>query len=401
MKHETIDLPTPRWAIPLLSPARYKGAYGGRGGGKSHEFGGMAVEAMALDKDLSIVCVREVQKTLTLSVKKLIETKITDMNLEREFEVQQSIIKRRNGSGVMAFQGMQDHTADSIKSLEGFRIAWVEEAQSLSARSLRLLRPTIRTPGSELWFSWNPDSPEAPVEFLRNNPPPNSVVVECNWRDNPFLPGELIEEMRYDRSGDPEIYAHVWEGAFITRSDRQIFGGKYSIEEFEPNGWEGPFYGADWGFSRDPTVLVEAWIAPDGRVAIRRECSRVGLEIDNTPSFWKASIPGSENHVIRADNARPETISHMRRHGFPRILGADKWKGSVEDGVEWLRSKGLLIHPSCTRATREARLYRYKVNRLGDILAQIDDAENHIIDALRYALAPLIARKGYDMKAMI
>ena len=357
-----------------------------------------------MDHDLRAVCIREVQKSLKFSAKQLIEDKIETLGVAHMFDVQSTEIKRKGGSGICIFQGMADHTADSIKSLEGFRVAWVEEAQSLSDRSLRLLRPTMRAPGAEIWASWNPDQPDDAIDaFFRGaTPPKDAIVVQANWSDNPWLPDEMRAEIEHDRSGDPETFAHVWQGAYNTRSDAQIFAGRYTIDEFEPGAnWDGPYYGADWGFANDPTVLVKCWILPDGRVAVEKESGKVGLDIDRTGDQWARDIPEAQQATIRSDSARPETISYMQRHGWRRITGVDKWKGSVEDGVDWLRTKGLLIHPRCQRAQREARLYRYKVNKAGDVLAQIHDAENHIMDAIRYSLAPLIRNKGRVGRAKV
>ena len=274
-----LEIKTPRWAVPLLQPARYKAAYGGRASGKSHVFAENLVEAMVMDHDLRAVCIREVQKSLKFSAKQLIEDKIETLGVAHMFDVQSTEIKRKGGSGICIFQGMADHTADSIKSLEGFRVAWVEEAQSLSDRSLRLLRPTMRAPGAEIWASWNPDQPDDAIDaFFRGaTPPKDAIVVQANWSDNPWLPDEMRAEIEHDRSGDPETFAHVWQGAYNTRSDAQIFAGRYRIEEFEPGAdWDGPYYGADWGFANDPTVLVKCWVLPDGRVAVEKESGKVG-----------------------------------------------------------------------------------------------------------------------------
>ncbi|WP_103171592.1 PBSX family phage terminase large subunit [Paracoccus sp. SY] len=392
-----LEIDTPRWALPLLQPARYKGVWGGRASGKSHVMAENLVEAMVMDADLRAVCIREVQKSLKFSAKQLVEDKIKAMGVGHLFDVQAVEIKRKGGAGVCIFQGMQDHTADSIKSLEGFRIAWIEEAQALSDKSLRLLRPTMRAPGAEIWASWNPDQPDDAIDkFLRGQKPPEgAIVLRANWQDNPWLPDEIKAEIAHDWAGDPETYAHVWLGEYNTRSEAQIFAGRYKVDEFEPgDDWDGPYFGADWGFAQDPTILVKCWVMPDGRVAVEKESGKVGLDIDKTGDLWGQDIPEAQRATIRADSARPETISYMQRHGWKGITGVDKWKGSVEDGVEWLRTKGLLIHPRCQRAQREARLYRYKVNKAGDVLAQIEDAENHIWDAVRYALAPLIRARS-------
>jgi len=176
---------------PLLQPARFKGAWGGRGGGKSHFFGELLVERCLLTPGTLAVCIREVQKTLSQSSKRLIETKIAELGVGSQFRVLYDRIETPVG-GLIIFQGMQDATAESIKSLEGYQIAWVEEAQTLSARSLALLRPTIRAEGSEIWFSWNPRrKSDAVDEFLRVNQPDNAIVVKANWRDNAWFPSVL------------------------------------------------------------------------------------------------------------------------------------------------------------------------------------------------------------------
>lgn len=212
-----LEIATPRVFVPLLEPKRYKAAYGGRGSGKSHHFAEDIVEAAIRRPGLRVVCVREVQKTLKESAKRLIEDKITAHGVWPLFGG-----KPRNdhlvtpGNGVILFQGMQDHTAESIKSLEGFDTAWVEEAQTLSALSLEFLRPTIRKPGSELWFSWNPRSPLDPVDafFRGTQPPDNAAVVKVNYNDNPFFPAELEAERQHDERTNRDRYAHIWLGEY-------------------------------------------------------------------------------------------------------------------------------------------------------------------------------------------
>jgi len=161
-----LNIQTPRWCLPLLTPNRFKGGKGGRSSGKSHFFGEMAIEESIMDADLQFVCIREVQKSMKFSIKKLLEDKITSLGVSHMFDITLTEIRRIGGEGIIIFQGMQDHTADSIKSLEGFDRCLVEEAQSLSKRSMELLLPTIRAPGSEIWFSWNPENDYDPVEQL-------------------------------------------------------------------------------------------------------------------------------------------------------------------------------------------------------------------------------------------
>src|ERR1700756_1158120 len=223
-----LQIPTAAIFRPLLEPARYKGAYGGRGSGKSHFFGELMVEECLMAPCTLAVCIREVQKSLMQSSKRLIESKIQQLRVGDQFKILHDRIVTP-GDGLIIFQGMQDATAESIKSPEGFRIAWIEEAQTLSHRSLSLLRPTIRTEGSELWASWNPRRKvDAIDDFLRAKKPDNAVVVQANWRDNPWFPAVLEEERRLDLQLYPERYAHIWEGEYA-----KAFEGAYFARPLE------------------------------------------------------------------------------------------------------------------------------------------------------------------------
>jgi phage terminase large subunit len=387
----TLRLQTARKFVPLLGRSRYKGAHGGRGSGKSHFFAELLVARCANQLGTRVACVREVQKSLKNSVKLLVEDKIKSLGA-KGFEILDAEI-RTPGGGVIIFQGMQNHTADSIKSLEGFDIAWVEEAQSLSQRSLDLLRPTIRKPGSELWFSWNPNKPSDPVDVLLRgeSPPADAVVVEVNWSDNPRLPAELRADLEDDRRRDPDKFAHIWGGHYSLNSQARVFRN-WKVEAFEAPADAIHRFGADWGFAIDPTALVRCHI--DGRTLyVDYESVEVGCEIDKTPALFD-KIAGSRKWLIRADSARPETVSYMKRQGF-RITAALKGPGSLEDGVEFLRAFDIIVHPRCVNVINELTLYSYKVDpQTEEILPLLDDKNNHTIDALRYALEEL-RRSGY------
>lgn len=379
----TLQIKTPRVYKPLLKPARYKGAWGGRGSGKSHFFAELWLEESIAEK-LDFVCLRETLKSLEFSVKKLLEAKIEHYNAGYYFEVQDRRIISRNG-GVTIFEGMQNHTAESIKSLEGFDRAWFEEAQTASNKSLTLLRPTIRKEGSELWFSWNPNLPTDPIDQLlrAENPPPDSIVVHANYSDNPFLPDVLKAEMEYDRARDPDKYAHVWLGEYQKNSETRVFRN-WTVEEFDVDPNAVIRQGADWGFSIDPTVLIQCYIV-GRKLYIPYEAYRVGCEIVDTPSLFM-SVPESEKWPITADGARPETISHLRKNGFPKITKAVKGARSLEEGVEWLKSYDIIVHPRCVHTIDELSLYSYKTDPLTDlVLPVLEDKNNHVIDALRYA----------------
>ncbi|WP_245518019.1 MULTISPECIES: PBSX family phage terminase large subunit [unclassified Mesorhizobium] len=341
---------------------------------------------------LRAVCIREVQKSLEQSVKRLLEDKIQSLGVGSLFECLQYEI-RTPGDGLIIFQGMQNHTAESIKSLEGYDIAWVEEAQSLSQRSLDMLRPTIRKPGSELWFSWNPRKAKDPVDaFLRGSPPPGAIVIPANWSDNPWFPNVLAEEKDWDRKRDADKYVHIWGGGYERNSEARVFRN-WKEEEFETPEDARFYHGADWGFSVDPTVLVRCFI--DGRTLfIDREVYKVGCEIDNTPALFDSLVPDQPQSArkwpIRADSARPETISYMRRNGYDKITAALKGPNSVMDGIEFLKSYDIIVHPRCKHTIDELSLYSFKTDeKTGEILPVLEDKKNHVIDALRYAVESL------------
>jgi len=395
-----LRIKTPRWAKPLIGPRRYKFIKGGRGSGKSHERAESAIEALIINPNCSLVCIREIQQSLRYSAKRLIEKKIRTLKVAHLFEVQDNVIKCRGGAGIIIFQGMQDHNAESIKSLEDFDIAWVEEAQSLSHRSIALLLPTIRSANSEIWFTWNPDQPtDAVQEFsdrMEESDPEGRkhVTIHVNIDDNPFAPDTLQEERDNHRQTRPDDYDHVWGGGFNFRNEAIVFAGKTKVMAFEPQPhWDGPYHGLDFGFANDPTAGVRVWIG-DNMLHIEKEFGGVALELDDTARLAKNEIPGIEDYEVQADSARPESISYLKRHGLPRIKAVKKWPGSIKDGIDFLRNFDIIvIHEDCKQMQYEARHYRYKVDRKSDqVTPTLVDKDNHYWDAVRYALGNIIRR---------
>lgn len=389
----------PRWALPLLEPKKYKLIKGGRMSGKSHERAEAVVKAMAADPEKKVVCIREIQKSLKFSAKALIEAKIRSLGVSHLFEVLTTEIRRKGGAGICIFQGMQDHTAESIKSLEDFDIAWIEEAQSLSAKSLRLLRPTIvRKKGAEIWATWNPNQPEDAIEkFAKSVANDNSaLIIHVNYDQNPFLDDDALEEIEKDKARYPEDFDHVYLGAYDVRSELRVFK-HWRVEEIEPEEEEEFYFACDFGFSADPAIMIRTWINEEKReLYIDYEAGDVGIELDHLANEFK-KVPRCEEHVIRADSARPETISYLRRNGLPKITAVKKWPGSVHDGVTWLKAWNIVVHPRCSMTQKELRLYSYKTNKAGDILPDLEDKDNHVIDSLRYAYQPLIKKRETEV----
>ena len=399
MTRATIDLP--RKLIPVFAPkrgaAKYRAAHGGRGSGKSFSFAKMAA-VWGYMEPLRILCTREFQISIRDSFFTEVKAAVTaEPWLEAAYDIGVDYIKGKNGTEFI-FRGLR-RNEQSIKSLAKIDLTIVEEAEDIPEPSWLALEATVfRQPKSELWAIWNPREDGSPVDQrLRKNPPPDALVAELNWQDNPFFPEGLEVLRKREQSRlDPATYAHIWEGAYLQNSDAQVFGGRIRVEAFEPNSreahWSGPFFGGDFGFSQDPTAAVEVWInKATEEIGIRREAFKQGLELDDTASFVAAAIPGFAQEASRWDSARPESISHIRRHGIPQAKAVEKWPGSVEDGIAFLRSfRSILIHPDCANMQREARLYSYKVNDNGDVTTKIIDAHNHGWDAVRYAVAPMI-----------
>lgn len=394
----SIEADFPPKLYPLFKPKRYKVTWGGRGSAKSWSYARALLLRAAL-QPTRILCARELQVSLQDSVHKLLSDQIESLGLQDYFKVTKFGIDPRNGSQII-FAGLRNEVT-KIKSTEGVDICWIEEAEKVSHRSWEVVVPTIRKPGSEIWVTYNPDLETDPTDIkFRKHPSDDMWVQELNWRDNPWFPDVLRAEKDHLARVDPEAYQHVWEGGYRTQSQAQIFRGRYRVEAFEPEpDWDGPYFGADWGFSTDPTVLVKLWIRQGTRKArqtlfIEKEVYRIGLEIDDTVEAF-LSVPGADRYTIRGDSARPETISYLKRHGLPRIVAAEKWPGCVEDGIAYLKTFDIVIHPDCRGTVQDAKLYSYKVDRVtGDVLPDIVDEHNHAWDAIRYALERPIRSKG-------
>lgn len=379
----SIEIATPRVFIPLLENKRFKGIKGGRGSGKSHFTAELLVEEAILGHQ-RIVCAREVQNSIKDSVKQLIEDKIRKLGVEHLFVSTEKEIRGPNDS-LFIFRGLQNHTSTSIKSLEGFTRLWCEEAQTISQKSIDLAIPTFRKKGSQCLFTWNPEKESDPVEkfFTNNEGDDDFICVTANYCDNPYFPEELRRDMERDKLRDPDKYYHVWMGGYQKNSEARVFNN-WTIKEFEaPLGMMFRL-GADWGFAKDPTVLVRCF-AVNNKLFIDYETYMVECEINNTPDLFRR-VPESDKWFITADSARPETISYMRKNGFPKINPAEKGKGSVEDGIEFLKSFDIVVHPRCVETIKELTLYSYKTDPLtGTVMPIFEDKNNHVIDALRYA----------------
>lgn len=398
----TARIELPPKLLPIFSgKARYRGAHGGRGSAKTRSFALMtAVRAyMFAEANVSgvILCGREFMNSLEDSSMEEIKQAIRETPwLDAYFDIGERYIRTRNRRVHYVFAGLR-HNLDSIKSKARILIAWIDEAEGVSEVALQKLLPTVRADDSEVWLTWNPERDGSPVDQrFRKNPSADAKIVELNYLDNPWFPAVLDGERKRDQEVlDPETYAWIWDGAYRENSVAQIFANKYRISEFEPGAdWDGPYFGLDFGFSQDPTAGVKLWIR--GRTLyVEREAGGIEIENDDMAALLIKELPDIEKHVVVADNARPELISHLKKRDpngnrpcLPKIEPCAKGKGSVEDGISFMKTfDEIVVHARCKETIKEFRMYSYKVDRLsGDVLTDIVDKWNHYMDAIRYAL---------------
>lgn len=382
---DSLDLRIPRRMIPLLESewARYLGIYGGRGGAKSWFFADLLLARMVRNPSLSAVCVREVQRSLDQSVKRLLEQRIRDHRLEDYFDVTSTQIRSKRGVGRVFFVGLSDQTAESIKSFEGIDIGWLEEAQAISKSSLNLFRPTIRKPGAQIWAGWNPVNDTDPIDVLLRgtNRPENSIVVESNYYDNRWCPQSLLDEAKYDQQHDQEKYDHVWLGGYVKFSEARVFKN-WRVEDFETPKNAALRFGLDWGFFPDPIAVVRGFF--EGRkLYIDHEAYKVGCEIQDTPALI-LTIPEAETYTLNCASDRRDRVNDLIRRGL-KAISVGRQQNSINDGVDFLRGFQIIVHPRCSHVISDLRLYSRKTDkRSGAVLSELEDKNNHCIDAIRY-----------------
>ncbi|HGM5378081.1 TPA: PBSX family phage terminase large subunit [Serratia marcescens] len=408
---EAVKLPIPAKLAPLFTAIdkRYRCSHGGRGSAKTRTFAMMtavkAYQAMMNGEAGVILCAREFMNSLEESSMQEVKQAILSVpRLAANFDIGEKYIRTIDKSVNYVFCGLR-HNLDSIKSKARILLCWVDEAESVSEIAWQKLSPTVREEGSEIWVTWNPERDgSATDKRFRKEAGDDCITVEMNYTDNPWFPDVLEgERLNDERRLDPATYAWVWEGAYLENSDKQVLAGKYRIAEFSDSLWkeaERLFFGADFGFAKDPNTLVRSFILHN-RLYIEYEAYGQHTELDHMPELYD-TIPGVRDWPIKADSARPETISYLKRQGF-NISAAEKWQGSVEDGIAHLRGfDEIIIHPRCKNVAREARLWSYKTDRItGEVLPKLADGNEHCWDGIRYSLDGHIKRKSQSVGMLI
>ena len=411
------ELANPNWRTQIW--------HGGRGGAKSWSIATELV-AKATRKRMRILACREIQKSIDKSSKRVIENMIRRMGLASDqggpWVIRRATIENSWNGSEFLFEGLRTNI-DSIRSIEGLDLAWIEEASNTSSTSWRVLSPTVRKRGSQIWASLNRKEKTdfLDMEYIQNDHlPPRTLVRKVSWRDNPDFPDVLREEMEYLKVRDYDRYLHVWEGEPVRRSDACVFKRNHQedIDKDIPETLKAR-YGADWGMT-NPTVLAKVYVWHEERIIyIARTAYKIGATVDETPALFAGDAPRDFQNVprwenrynhpgiegayagpIRADSSAPQLIRYLRDRGF-NITHAVKGPRSVEEGVDFLRTYDIYIHPDCAEAWYEFQTYSYKVDKDNEdiILPELEDKDNHVIDSVRYAVEE--DRRGGGGRAII
>lgn len=365
---------------------------GGRGGAKSEALSALGVLESFID-DGVILCCREIQKSIADSLYATIVSTIYKYELQSYFKIIQGEITNNLTGARFIFAGLKSNIT-SIKSINKLRVILVDEAENVTDQSWSYLRPTPRYGQVRFYVVFNPRfEHDATWQQFIVNKDDRTLHITINWHDNPWFPESLNNQRLRDLRGDAGRYAWIWDGQFLKISDNSILAKKLKMLDFEINQTFGtPYIGIDWGFSVDPTAIIECYIFQDS-LYIRNAASKVGLELDDTSAYLIDHVPNVLRYTSRADCARPETISKVKKE-IPLIKGCTKWKGSVEDGVVALQTfKAIYIHPDAQCCFAELAAYSYKTDDTDNPTTDIEDKNNHYADALRYAIEPIVNAK--------
>lgn len=429
IEYLNIDDPIPDKLLFLTRERkRYKVVKGGRGSAKSESIARCLID-LASKKPLQILCCRGYDNAIKRSVHSLLSriiklNKLDNPLLVNHFKIFETKIVGSNGSEFI-FSGLQN--VESLQSIDQIDICWVEEASVVDLNTLKKLTPSIRKEGSEIWISFNPESEEDPVyvkfcqyidsegekKDMPNSYESKNVILETiNWEENPNFPDVLEIERQECLRTMPDEYEHIWGGELNVKSEALIFKGKFEVKEFDyPDinyvEYQRYLQGADFGYTKDPSVLIRAFIQKEGietNLYIVNEAYGHKIEINGLSSLYN-EIPDVKDWTIKGDCSEPATISYLAQDydeeteekGFD-IVSCKKFPGSVQAGINFMRSfDKIYIHPRCIKTAREFRLYAYKVDKKTGKIAKrtgadgkskyiILDKNNHCMDGIRYSL---------------
>ena len=378
---------------PWLQPRRLKIAHGGRGGGKTENIVRLLV-LMTTQKKIRVLCAREILKSIEESVHFLIAEVIQTCGLGPYFNIMNRKIVCKTTGSEFLFAGLRGNV-NNLKSMGKINILWLEEAEELTLDTWQRLNPTIRAGNSEVWMSFNPEDENSLVWQMVQQPKPHMLITEVQYYDNPYFPKEL-EQMRQDAEADPEqrqYYEWIWLGKPYSNNDDRVYANKWGVSNapIEPQpDWSGPYYGIDFGYSPHPSAMIECFVHND-TLYITNEYLAYKLDIDAMPAAFTRAMPHAKSYTVWADIA-PANISYLSRNGFPKIRAAHKPNGSVLIGITRIRGfKRIIVAKHCIHTQDEFKSYCWKRDRFGNVIeGEPADEHNHLMDAMRYALATII-----------
>lgn len=384
--------PPPIYNTLWEEEARYYFLRGGRGSGKSWAVADYLLVKLLQNPNLNLVCIREVQKSIDKSSKKLLEDRINTLGLSAYFDVIKTEIRLKKGRGVIIFNGLQDHTVDSIKSLEGFDFCWVEEAQTITDYSLELLIPTIRANGSKIFFTYNPKNDTDAIEVLRHDKD-NKVVIHSTYLDNCYAPDTIIEEAEEMKEKRLSKYNHIYLGQY-GQAEGLIFENVEVrvIREKEVKGLE-CVQGLDFGYTNDPTAFCINYIDDENKIFyVFDGFYKKGLL--NSQIATEIKKLQAHKYIIFADSAEPKSIDTLKLDGVSRIRGALKGKDSINNGIDFLLDYRIVINAHLTDFINEAHNYTWAVDKKTNKPTNkpVDDF-NHGWDSIRYSISDKIKPK--------
>lgn len=396
----------------FIGKYRYIILYGGRGGAKTH----VACKYLLIQGMLShktILITREYQSSIKDSTYSELKNMIYQNNLTDYYEIKHDTIvgkKSYNCNTKFIFKGLA-RDINTIKSTADIDICFVEEAETIKAYDWDVLIPTVRKANSQIIIAFNPIEEQSDTyqRFVINKPP-HSLVIEINYLDNPFLSDTALAEIEYMKEKNYSKYEHIYLGKPISMTEDVVFKEYFKIDnlnithnkrDFLYNDKKiYPLYGLDFGFSVDPTAIIEVFLLDNDIIYINREIYEHKLLITKYAELIKQKMPESINKQFYCDNARPDSIAQLNHDGL-NCEGATKSKGSIEAGIEYLKGKQIIVNPDCKNMIYELYNYKYKIDRTtSQITTDIIDANNHLIDALRYALYKQISEAKKPLNAL-
>lgn len=390
-------LPTiqiPREYQPLFkNDWREAAIYGGRYSLKSHTVARYLL-IMAMMAKTRVACFREFQNSIAESSHQLLSDLIQRYGLV-DFQVtDKSIVNSRNGSDFL-FKGLH-HNEQSIKSIEGIDIAWVEEAQTISKESLEVLTPTVRKPNSKIIYTYNRFLEDDPVHTrLVIEGRPKTLIIHANYdiavKYN-MMPESIRAEIEDDKEKRPSLYAHKWLGE-PNSLERKIYKDWAFVEDI-PHEARLERYGLDFGYSNDPTAIVAIYKYNDGFI-IDELVHQKGLSNKQIADI----LNNSPKALVIADSAEPKSIDEISSYGIT-IIPALKGQGSVMQGIQWVQDQKISVTNRSTNIIKSYRNYLFKVDKDGKTINEPDHYLSDAMDAVRYGLSSYKPKieENYDQR---